>query len=179
MELYQSEMPEKGEKPSQEGDPQGQDAPQNIQLQPQTPQEPQTPQSPQNGKNPKPEKTIEQQVHSAQNFILAGSIVGLVGWIAGGLLIAIVGLVLSIVGLRKEKAVEKANPSLAPQLKQLRHSGYSSIIICATAIIYTIVLAVLWYPYISEFIETGDIESLYTDMGSVEEMENAPTTTWG
>lgn len=177
-------MSEKQEKPQEEDDFKDQQKPTGLQQAqenqqtpaPQVPT-PQDPQSGQPGQDPNGQKQLETKVRTAQNFILAGSIVGLVGWITEGLLFGVVGLVLSIVGLRKELAIEKENPGIAKQLKRLRSSAYFAIVICATAIFFAIIMTALWYPYIVEYMETGDIESLYSDMGSVEEPET--NSTWG
>lgn len=176
---FQSKMTENKETQPQSGENGDEKAPGQIKISAQAPG-PQTPgpETPEGGQGQKPEKSIEKRVRTAQNFILAGSIVGLIAWFAGGLVFGVVGLVLSIVGLRKEQAIEKENPSLKQQLKYVKNSGIFAIVICVTALIYVAIMLVYLYPYLVEFLETGDFSSLYS-AGDVSESLPETNETWG
>ena len=121
--------------------------------------------------------SVERDVKRAQNFIVAGGAFGLLAIFMGSLLLGGIGLALSILGLRKTKALEPSETIMDYTLRKMRGVAYFAIVLCALAIVLSVVYLVIYVPYLIELAESGQLDALLEEYAA--SSSTATNSTWG
>lgn len=115
---------------------------------------------------PKPNMYDLQQIKSAQRLILVANIAGPLSLFIGGILLGSAGLVCGIIAYCKLNALSKKGSAVATLAGQMKRSSIISIIICATALIFSAISLYYFYPELLALLEDATTATL-------------PTQTWG
>ena len=120
---------------------------------------------------------VEHDVKRAQNFIVAGGAFGFLAVFMGSLLLGAIGLALSIMGLRKTRALEPSETLMDYTLKKMRGVAYFAIVLNALAIVLSVVYLAIYVPYLIELAESGQLDALLEEYAA----SSSATTnsTWG
>ncbi len=140
-------------------------------------QDPNTQYSP-NRHMPQPVYVVpeDQELRRARNYVLIANICGPVSLFIGGMLLAGVGLIFAILGMRKFNKLAQSNSAVSQVAKVMKRTSIISIVICAVAFALNAVTAYIMFPEIMNMVQSGDYGSLG---GAPADSPSGATSTWG
>lgn len=132
--------------------------------------------APEGPRMPDPNMIDARELRSAQNLILAASIIGPISLIFASLLFSVAGLTCGYLGFRKLKALEAKHTGISGVATRMKRSAIIAMSICGVATVLNVVLLWVLFPSLMEFIETGDYGNLLSGNGGSSAGTNS---TWG
>ena len=112
---------------------------------------------------------------TAQNFILAASIIGPISLILASLLFSAIGIVCGYIGFRKLKALEAKRSEISAAAGRMKRSAIFAMAVCGVTGVLNLALVWMLFPTFMGMVESGDYGGLLPG-GSTGAETNS---TWG
>ena len=105
---------------------------------------------------PRPNMNDAREFRTAQNFILAASIIGPVSLILASLLFSAIGIVCGYIGFRKLKALEAKHTEISMAAGRMKRSAIFAMAACGVTAALNLVLVWMLFPTFMDMVESGD-----------------------
>ncbi len=135
------------------------------------------PGGPEGPQPPAPAAADARQLRSAQNFILAASILGPVSLILASFFLSAAGIVCAFIGFRKLKALAAMQTAFSPAAVRMKRAAIIAISVCGVAAALNLILVWMLFPTVMEHVEAGDYGNLFSGNGTGSGPET--NSTWG
>ena len=126
-----------------------------------------------------PQQSATAQLKTAQTLTMVALVCGPVSLIIGGMLLSTVAVVCSIIALVKISHARKDTSVSANLVTRVQRMGIIAIAISGIALILNVISFMLVMPILMNYMETGDLDSLYGFTQNPSGSTNQPSSVWG
>lgn len=120
-----------------------------------------------------------QELRKARNLVYIGLLLIVVAiFFIGGLLFSSIGLICSIVSLRKCSRLVRDNQTLKSTVSKFRIMSIVGIVLGIAVVIFYAVTIYLILPEVMQAYESGDLSTLFPETGSLGDGQGG-NSTWG
>lgn len=119
------------------------------------------------------------QLSSAQTLTTAAFIAAPVSLIIGGMFLSIVALICGLVARSKIRSAIALQDEPSLMASRLLRQSRLSLFIAAAATAINIAYAVMLFPVMLEFLQSGDMQQALDQLGAAQGSSSASTSVWG